>query len=255
MKYLKRTPIKFSEYMPKHREKTIMSSIVRNQSDAYLRYGNFSHEIIDGRTCYVFPPDNIDKNKLKNMRKGIYLFALVRKNAKDWLLKNKSFKLPKKNPVNEYASDTFEFDNQKLTGTDINSAYWTIAYNLNIITEDTYERGLINEFKQLRLATLSTLGSGKKYYVIKDGELTNKEVCIGSNEKMADVYKLIRYTCYTYMNELKKLLGASFVAYRTDCIYYVDTKENRLLVHQYLKGKKLKYKQLYEINKNNASIK
>lgn len=225
-----------------------MRSIVNNQSDAYFRYGNFSHEIVDGKTCYVFPPDNVNKTKLAKMRQGIYLFGLVRKNAKDWLKNNPDAKLPKKNPVNEYASGVKNFDNQKITGTDVNSAYWTIAYNLGIITKDTYNKGLDNDLKQVRLATLSTLGAGKKYYVIRDGELTNDEVCIGADEKLADVYRLIRYTCYQYMNQLKRKLATSFVAYRTDCIYYVDSKENRKMVHDFFKSKKLTYKQLYEKN-------
>jgi len=246
MKYLKRTPVTFTEYLPKHREKTIMKSIVTNQSDAYLRYGNFSHEIIDGKTCYIFPPDKLGERKLSKMRQGIYLFNMVRKEAKEWLKNHPKFKLPNKNPVNEYASDPNQFIEKKITGTDLNSAYWTIAFNKRIISKNTYEKGLNNDFKQLRLATLSTLGSGKKYYVIRDGELTNYEVCIGADEKMANVYKLIRYTCYMYMNQLKKLLGEDFVAYRTDCIYYVDTKENRQIVYNYFKAKKLKYKQLYQ---------
>lgn len=223
-----------------------MSSIVSNESNAYFRYGNFSHEIVDGKTCYVFPPDKTSARKLSKMRKGIYLFAIVRKNAKNWLKQNPIFKLPNKNPVNEYASGIKNFENQKITGTDVNTAYWTIAYNLGIITKDTYQKGLDNDLKQLRLATLSTLGAGKKYYVIRDGELTNDEVCIGADEKLADVYRLIRYTCYQYMNHLKKKLGNSFIAYRTDCIYYIDTKENRKLVQDYFKSKKLTYKQLYE---------
>jgi len=246
MKYLKRSPIRYTEYMPKHREKTIMRSIINNQCDAFLRYGNFSHEIIDGKTCYIFPPDKTKESKLSKMRQGIYLFSVVRKDAKEWLKNNLKFDLPDKNPVNEYSSGIEDFNNQKVTGTDLNSAYWTIAYNLGIITKDTYDKGLSNDLKQIRLATLSTLGSGKKYYVIRDGEMTNDEVCIGADEKLADVYRLIRYTCYMYMNELKNMLGKSFVAYRTDCIYYIDTKENRELVRNYFKSKKLKFKQLYE---------
>ncbi len=243
---MKRNPFRYTEYMPKHREKTIMSSIVNTESNAFFRFGNFSHEIIDGKTLYVFPPDKVNERKLKKMRKGIYLFAKVRKDARNWLKNNPDFTLPTKNPVNEYSSSLGDFSDKKITGTDVNSAYWTIAYNLEIITENTYLKGLDNDLKQLRLATLSTLGAGKKYNVIKDGELTDDEVCIGADDKMADVYRLIRYTCYLYMNELKNKLGNSFIGYRTDCIYYIDNKENRHLVHQYLKSKKLKYKQLYE---------
>jgi hypothetical protein len=246
MRYLKRSPSNQVEYLSKHREKTIMRSIINTESNAYFRFGNFSHEIIDGKTQYIFPPDNVSEKKLKQMKQGIYLFSMVRKNAKEWLKNNKDFKLPNKLPVNDYNTASGNFEGVKITGTDVNSAYWTIAYNLGIITKPTYEKGLATDLKAVRLATLSTLGAGKKYLVIKEGELTNDEVCIGSDDRLADVYKLIRYTCYLYMNKMKKMLKKDFIAYRTDCIYYVDTKENRKVVQDYLKSVKLTYKQLYD---------
>jgi hypothetical protein len=245
-KLLKRNPASQIEYLAKHREKTIMRSILNTESNAYFRYGNFSHEIIDGRTQYIFPPDGVAEKKIKQMKQGIFLFRLVRNNAKEWLKKNPKFKLPKKLPVNEYTTSITKFENLKITGTDVNSAYWTIAYNLGVISKPTYEKGLATDLKAIRLATLSTLGAGKKYQVIKDGELTDEEVCIGADERLADVYRLIRYTCYTYMNEMKKLLKNDFIAYRTDCIYYIDKPENKKLVQEYLKSKKLSYKQLYD---------
>lgn len=245
-KFLKRNPASQIEYLAKHREKTIMRSIFNTESNAYFRHGNFSHEIIDGRTQYIFPPDGVSERKVRQMKQGIFLFRLVRNNAKDWLKKNPNFKLPTKLPVNEYNNKLNKFENVKFAGTDINSAYWTIAYNLGIISKITYEKGLSTDLKAVRLATLSTLGAGKKYQVIKYGELTDEEVCIGADERLADVYRLIRYTCYTYMNELKKKLKEDFIAYRTDCIYYIDKPENKKLVQHYLKSKNLQFKQLYD---------
>lgn len=246
MRYLKRNPTSQVEYLSKHREKTIMRSIINTESNAYFRVGNFSHEIIDGRVQYIFPPDGVTDQKLKKMKQGIYLFRLVRANAKEWLKKNTDFKLPNKLPVNDYNTAKGKFENVQIAGTDVNSAYWTIAYNLGVITKATYEKGLATDLKAVRLATLSTLGAGKKYQVIKNGDLTDEEVCIGSDDRLADVYRLIRYTCYVYMTEMKKLLKKDFIAYRTDCIYYVDTKENKKMVQDYLKSKNLTYKQLYE---------
>jgi hypothetical protein len=46
------------------------------------------------------------------------------------------------------------------------------------------------------------------------------------------------------MMKVKKMLGDDFIAYKTDCIYYVDTKENRELVNQYFDKNSLTYKQL-----------
>jgi hypothetical protein len=51
------------------------------------------------------------------------------------------------------------------------------------------------------------------------------------------------------MQNMKIMLNEDFVCYRTDCIFYVDTKENRKLVRSYFKSQKLDMKQLYRIKK------
>lgn len=249
MRELKRNPASIIQYAAKHKEKTVMNSIVRTNSSAYIRYGNFSHEIIDGRMQYVFPPDK-SQSDIKQIKKGLYLFGMVRKNAKDWLKKNPNFKVPQRNPVNQYNKD-YDGIEEKIAGTDLNNAYWTIAYNMGIISKHTYSKGLEDEkgFKQLRLASLSTLGAGKTYMVLENGELTNETVRIGHDENLANVYRLIRYTCYQYMNQLKRKLGKDFVAYRTDCIYYRNKPENREMVKDFLIKKKIEFKQLYDRKK------
>jgi hypothetical protein len=103
---------------------------------------------------------------------------------------------------------------------------------------------LRDEFKSVRLAALSTLGATKKYQIIKNGELINEYKVVEGDENFQKIYKLIRYTCYKYMNQVKKLLGQDFLCYKTDCIYYIDTKENRALVRNFFKQKDLLMKQL-----------
>jgi hypothetical protein len=93
------------------------------------------------------------------------------------------------------------------------------------------------------------LGKGKEYFVIMDGKLTNEVVKIGFDEEMDKLYKAIRFTCYKYMQIVKKLLKDDFICYRTDCVYYVDTIENRKLVRDYFKKEKMSMKQLYSIKK------
>jgi hypothetical protein len=46
------------------------------------------------------------------------------------------------------------------------------------------------------------------------------------------------------MQELAKMLGDDFEAYRTDCIYYRDSPENRQMVYDYLDNQGFTYKQL-----------
>jgi hypothetical protein len=93
------------------------------------------------------------------------------------------------------------------------------------------------------------MGKGKDYFVIKEGKVTNEVAKIGYDEDMDNLYKAIRYTCFKYMQILKKMLGDDFICYRTDCIYYVDIPENRKMVRDYLKEQDMSMKQLYDIKK------
>ena len=64
----------------------------------------------------------------------------------------------------------------------------------------------------------------------------------------------IRYRCYQMMNEIAQILGNEFEAYRTDCIYYRDTKENRELVQNYLKEHGFDFKQLVYGDEDDTNI-
>jgi hypothetical protein len=246
MKIIKRVGsiIKDQVFLPKQKQAYILELIKTNGGNAYVRKGNFSSEIVWDGKSYMFPSDN----KHRSYKKGMFLFGMVRKDAKNFIKSGKVLEIPEQFPVNEY-NDSFDKFICKITGTDLNHAYWRIAFNLGIISKATYFKGLDDEFKTVRLAALSTLGKGKDYSIIKDGLHTTDTIKIGLEDNLNALYKAIRYTCYGYMQTLKVLLKEDFVCYRTDCIFYVDTKENRNLVRGYFKSQKVEMKQLYRIKK------
>jgi hypothetical protein len=186
---------------------------------------------------------NLTKRKQNAFKKGMFLFGMVRKDANTYL-KKYEVKLPKQHKQIEYTGELNEELLGKVTGTDLNHAYWRIAYNLGVITENTYEKGLNDDFKQVRLAALSTMGGRKKYNIIKNGILTKNFKVYEGDENLRNIYTLIRYTCYKYMVQLKKILGTDFLCYKTDAIYYVDTLDNRKKVKDFLTEKDLLMKQL-----------
>ena len=244
MKTIKRAGIKIQEFKPKTKQKFIIENMKRNQGNGYMRSGNFTTELIWDGKSYMFPSNN----NPKSCKKGLFLFGMVRKDAKLFINGGNKVKIPKQYPVNHY-NDNFDKFGCKITGTDLNHAYWRIAFNLGIISKNTYMKGLDDDFKTVRLSALSTLGKGKDYNVIKDGVVTEEVVKIGYNEQMDNLYKAIRYTCFKYMQTIKDMLGDDFICYRTDCVYYVDTKENRKLVRDYFNEQKMSFKQLYSIKK------
>jgi hypothetical protein len=236
--------IKTQDYKTKDKELLMLNLIKANGGNGYYRKGNFSTELVWDKKSYMFPSDN----DVKSYTRGMFLFGMVRKDAKAFIKSGKTIKVPNKYPTNEY-NDNFDKFGFKMGGTDLNHAYWRIAFNLGIISKTTYQKGLDDDFKVVRLSALSTMGKGKDYFVIKEGKLTNEVVKIGYDEDMDNLYKAIRYTCFKYMQILKKMLGDDFICYRTDCIYYVDIPENRKMVREYLKEQNMSMKQLYAIKK------
>lgn len=239
--------VKTDEFFPKCKEKFFLQLITKYKGDAFYRKGNFANEIIWDGKSYMFPTDK--KANYRKFNKGGFLYRLVRKDARAYVAEGKKPPKVKSYPVNEY-NEKFKKLNQRITGTDVNHAYWRIAFNLGIISENTYKKGLDDDFKVVRLSALSTLGSGKDYQVINGGKITDSYVMIGEDKLFHDLYTAIRYTCYKYMQKLKAMLGEDFVAYKTDCIYYVDTPENRKLVKDFFKKNRLETGQLVEKRKN-----
>ena len=229
-------------YVSKQSEKIIFNRMVREKADGFIKKGTFTNEIVWGSHSYII--SKLDKRKQKSFKKGMFLFGMVRKDVKNFLASTKQLKLPKRYSQIEYSKTLDERLFGKITATDLNHAYWRIALNLGIITPATYFKGLPDEFKSVRLAALSTMGAVKKYQKIKDGKLTDDYFLTKGDEPMQTVYKLIRYTCYKYMYQVKRLLGKDFLCYKTDAIYYCDTKANRLIVEEFFIKKDLLMKQL-----------
>jgi hypothetical protein len=215
--------------------------MVEEKANGLIKRGTFTNEIVWGNNSYIFPC--MDKKRQASFKKGMFLFGMVRKDVKEYL-KTNTIKLPTKFAQIEYNKELNEDLFGKITATDLNHAYWRIAYNLGIITDNTYTKGLNDDFKAVRLASLSTMGANKKYQKIKNGKLLDEYKVVYGDDTLKDVYKLIRLTCYKYMNQVKKKLGRDFLCYKTDCIYYIDTQYNRKIVKDFFKEKDLYMKQL-----------
>lgn len=238
--------VKSENFIPFGNADALIEKIKSRKQDALVRDGDFSRVVIWDKVAFNFT--KTEKNS--SFRKSVYLFGVVRKEAKLWLKNNPNFELPTQYPVNVY-NEHYKHLKKEMAATDLDHAYWRIAYLLGIITEKTYSRALDSDYKIVRLAALSTLGAGKEYRKIENGVLTDNYVKVGETPELQKVYKLIRYTCYDYMQQCAQLLGSDFIAYRTDAIYYKDTQKNRKIVRDFFKSQNLKYKQVY---KNKARI-
>ena len=232
---------KVVKYTPSNAGDFLLNRMLSEKANGMIKKGVFTDEIVWGAFSYIIP--RMTKKKQGNFKKGMFLFGMVKKDVNIYL-ENNVVRLPNRYGQIEYNEDVEIEDDERITGTDLNHAYWRIAFNLGIISERTYLRGLPDGFKEVRLAALSTLGGSKKYNKIVKGVITDNVFVIEGDEDLRKVYTLIRYTCYKYMTEVKKKLGKDFLCYKTDCIYYIDTKQNRKLVNDFFEEKDLLMKQL-----------
>lgn len=228
------TPYKMDRY------KSFIKWIDWHGEEYYFRETGNIIDIIIGKRQFIFHKKNSNYKKFQN---GFFLYNQVKQDAVNFL-NTKKLRLPKKYPSQKLNSK-FKKLKYRITATDLNHAYWRIAYQLGIISERTYLNGIKSEkYKISRLTALSTLGKEKVWECRGGAKKSKKIKKLVGDEQLRNLYEAIRLKCYWHMNKIRKLLGEDFVAYRTDCIYYTDTKANRKKVQAYCDKYDLYYKQL-----------
>ncbi len=224
------------QFLKKSNPLNYVDKLVRNKANFNLRKSSECTEVILDDTHIVFAPQtNFPKKK-------VYLFNTVKMQVLNWLKTNELILLDTVNSI-EYNYD-YDIEDGVLAGTDINHAYWRIAYVKGFINEKTYIAGLDSDCKALRLATLSVLGREKKFDEYKNGQLVKTYISQKENIELKNVFKYIRLSCFNYMKEASELIGDDFYSWKTDCIYYRDNEKNVKKIQDYFDSKNLTYKQL-----------
>lgn len=216
-----------------------LDRLIKNKANFSIKKGVEIDQILFGDMHYLYstPNKNFPKNKL-------FLFRVVNDDVKKFIDENPFIDLPPQQPTQYY---NLEYDENigKITGTDLDHAYWRIAYVKGYISKKTYLRGIEdNDAKTIRLATLGNLGREDKFDRYENGEFVETYVHRAENKAMKKIYKDIRYTCYYMMFQLSVLLKDDFESWATDCIYYRDSPENRKIVHDFFDMHNMLYKQL-----------
>ena len=213
--------------------------LVGGKQNFLIRKGSDINQIIFGDNHYLFATEN--KNFPKNK---LYLFKMVNDDVKKFIDNNPFIDLTPQKKIKDF---NYDYDDEigTITGTDLDHAYWRIAYVKGYISKKTYQHGIKDEkSKNIRLATLGVLGTEKKYERYENGECIGTVVLKKENKAMKLIYKDIRLSCFFMMYELSILLGENFESWNTDCIYYRDGFENRKLVHDFFDMHNMLHKQL-----------
>jgi hypothetical protein len=229
-----------SRFQPSANPKSVFNRLVKMGENFVYRETKFMTQIVyqgvetiyKSRDTKSFPA-----NKL-------FIFKLVKNDAMRFLQQNPNWTVPDKYPVNQTNYD-YDASYGVITGTDINSAYWVIAHKLGIISDNTYKKAQANDWKVIRLAALAVLGRSVAYQEFQNGIKQKNPIVIPSEDPRVNLlYRGIRYKCFEMMSAIAEILENDFEAYRTDCIYYRDTVDNRRKVYEYLDAEQFSYKQL-----------
>lgn len=167
-------------------------------------------------------------NKSDRFKGGLYLFQMVKKDVDKYLENHGEVEPYDELPVN-HANKDYDYSHPTI-GMDINNAYWSVAHLKGYISKKTFQKGIEKEgLKTIRLSSLSSLGKKRVYECYTNGIYTHDEEVRG-DEALQNVYLDIRYSTYGVMLEIADALGDDFCCWKTDCIFFKDTDENRAIV-------------------------
>jgi len=178
--------------------------------------------------------EKVISTKNNKFVKGLYIFAMVKRDIKKYIEEHGYITPYEELPVNCKNEKFDETKVDSVIGIDIDNAYWSVAHLKGYISENTYKKGLENkEFKPIRLSALSTLGKGKTYKVYKGGQYKYDEL-FKADKELENFYLDIRYSTYGVLYEIANELGDDFYSWKTDAIFFVETPENKELVRKRL---------------------
>jgi hypothetical protein len=228
---------------PSYNIETIVDMTRTTKRPAYIRNTSYGTEIRFVNSSIFIP--SLDPAKRLNA-KYLWVFVEVKKQCKRYVAENRIKKHPQ-HDANLINPEMIDYKGKKVQ-TDLSHAYWRIAYINGYINEHLYNKVLEEvDNKHLKLAALANIAKKKKYKLIYDGQMTGEVFAAPYSQNLITLYNNIRYECYGHMHTLSEMLGSDFVEYKTDAIFYKDTKKNRLLVGRYLDRHKFEYEHLAEI--------
>jgi len=194
--------------------------------------------------------DKIYHNKNDKFGGGLYLFKMVNNDVNKYLEEYGEVEPYDELPVN-FSNRDYDYE-KKIVGIDINNAYWSVAHLKGYISDKTYKKGIAkDDLKQIRLSTLSSLGKVRVYKVFTNGVYSHDEALNG-NSRLQNVYLDIRYSTYGVMLEIARELKDDFCCWKTDCIFFHDTENNRTIATEIIESYGLEWK---VENKNISKLK
>ena len=143
--------------------------LLKVKASFYVKRGVEVDQIIFGGNHFLYSTGNNNFPPEK-----IFLFNVVNKDVKKFLQNTPFIELPPKKPTQFYNLD-YDENVGVITGTDLDHAFWRIAYIKGYISKRTYDFGIADDkAKVIRLATLGNLGKDEVYDKYENGILVGQ---------------------------------------------------------------------------------
>jgi hypothetical protein len=206
----------------------IVKTLVELKGDfaMYQGHNNFK-EIISGNARHIGGGE-------KEMRKYIYLFKWVKKDAEKYLREHPDLEVLNIVQGDDYYINYINQDNidtainrniiAEIGAVDIKQAYWGTAFQIGIISKKTFNEAVKKDIPSSILhKLLGSLGYSKEFTVYKGGRRTKEKIHVSGCQYMQTLYKMIIIELDRVMMNIAKTLGQQFYSYHTDCIYFDET--------------------------------
>lgn len=191
-----------------------------------------------GESCKLFFP-NMPKDYQKSkyygdgmvMRKGSHLNRMVlievKKRIEDGLYTPPTYKEDELVNVNFVALANLQKKfSDKCLAVDINSCYWTTAYNIGVISEQLYRYGIDENIeKTTRNSSIGSLGAYTRHVEVKKGEIISDiSKRRDTHPARTDVIKSV----WDVALEVYRELGDDCLMFLTDCFFITESGYNKL---------------------------
>jgi len=205
----------------------------------YVRETEYTISIILDNREYTYCM-NAEFNKV------LYLIRFVKKDFQRWL--DAGNKVDPEMYGYRSSHDNCMFRSERKTVKyDVDHAYWQIAFNHGMISQNTYNHGLKikaagGDMKKMYCVALSVQGSGKSFNKYKEKKKVPGGIKFPERAEFRKMYDFIRNKTFYHMDYLAYKLGNEFKSYDVDCIEFADTKINCTFVSEYFKQQNLSFK-------------
>lgn len=223
------TMVRGSQEQIRQSRNRMLEVLRANHMPYRMRFTSRTYHIDSAMGHFVFSGSNISARGLglmsqvkgyikRRLREGYQVAEMDYTGLTKWMMFNTNIGVGKHGGIMEV---------------DIDKAYWVAAYQLGLLSEAIYEKGLRGGYSKVELA--ACLGSlAKRVYRLDfDGEREGDVTC-EADEGLDSLWQAVCWRVDRVMDRLAQRLGDAFYFYWIDAVFFKDEGMNTPIVMELL---------------------